>query len=73
MMHRIATTEKDSHGFVIPYAEFHVGKAYFQGYGVPESEAQAERLLESETTRFSSLSLPLVGGFRQPVTRCTNP
>ena len=52
MMHRIATTEKDQHGFVIPYAEFHIGKAYFQGYGVPESEAQAQRSVESNDGRF---------------------
>ena len=43
MLLRITSNEKDSHSFVIPYAEFHLGKAFFQGYGVPESEEKAER------------------------------
>jgi hypothetical protein len=42
MMYRIASIDNDPHGYIIPYAEFHVGKALFQGYGVRESEEQAE-------------------------------
>ncbi len=45
MMLEITSKEKDPHSFVIPYAEFHLGKAFFQGYGVPQSEEKAERLL----------------------------
>ena len=43
MMLQITTKEKDPNSFVIPYAEFHIGKAFFQGYGVPHSEEKAER------------------------------
>ena len=43
MMHRVATTEKDPHAYVIPFAQFHIGKAHFQGHGATESEEQAER------------------------------
>lgn len=46
MLIEITTKEKDPHNFVIPYAEFHLGKAFFQGYGVPQSEQQAERLYQ---------------------------
>lgn len=51
-MYHVANKEKDPHDFVIPYAQFHLGKAHFQGYGVDESEEEAERyssyrLLES--------------------------
>lgn len=44
MLIQITSKEKDPHSFVIPYAEFHLGKAFFQGYGVPQSEGKAERL-----------------------------
>ncbi|CAF0728077.1 unnamed protein product [Adineta steineri] len=43
MMVEISTKGKDPHCFVVPYAEFHIGKAYFQGYGVGHSEEKAER------------------------------
>ena len=43
MLLRITSKENDPHSFVIPYAEFHLGKAFFQGYGVPQSEENAER------------------------------
>ena len=43
MMHQIALTGKNPHSFVVPYAEFHLGKAFFQGYGVRESEDEAEK------------------------------
>ena len=48
MMLEITSKEKDPHIFLVPYAEFHLGKAFFQGYGVHESEEQAERLLENK-------------------------
>lgn len=44
MLLDITSKEKDPHSFVIPYAEFHIGKAFFQGYGVQQSEEKAERL-----------------------------
>jgi TPR repeat protein len=44
MLIEITTKEKDLYSFVIPYAEFHLGKAFFQGYGVPQSDEKAERL-----------------------------
>jgi len=43
MLLEITSKEQDSHSFVIPYAEFHIGKAFFQGYGVPRSDEKAER------------------------------
>ena len=42
-MLQVVSKGKDPHNFVIPYAEFHLGKAFFQGYGVQKSEEQAER------------------------------
>ncbi|CAF0842734.1 unnamed protein product [Rotaria sordida] len=42
MMLQITLKEKDPHNFVIPYAEFHLGKAFFQGYGVQQSDEKAE-------------------------------
>jgi hypothetical protein len=45
MLLKITSKEKDPHNFVIPYAEFLLGKAFFQGYGVRQSEEKAERLL----------------------------
>jgi hypothetical protein len=45
MMLEITSKEKDPHSFVIPYAEFHIGKAFFQGYGVPQSLEKAERFV----------------------------
>jgi hypothetical protein len=43
MMLEITSKEKDPHSFVIPYAEFHLGKAFFQGYGASQSEENAEK------------------------------
>ena len=43
MLQRIVSSDHDRHNFVIPYAEFHLGKTYFQGYGVAESEEKAEK------------------------------
>jgi hypothetical protein len=45
MLLEITSKEKDPYNFVIPYAEFHIGKAFFQGYGVPKSLEKAERFL----------------------------
>ncbi|CAF3755677.1 unnamed protein product [Rotaria socialis] len=42
MMLEITSKEKDPHSFLIPYAEFHLGKAFFQGYGVEQSDEKAE-------------------------------
>ncbi len=44
-MLEITSKEKDPHSFVIPYAGFHIGKAFFQGYGVPQSLEKAERFV----------------------------
>lgn len=50
MLLEITTKENDSHSFVIPYAQFHIGKAFFQGHGVPQSEEQAERFVNENST-----------------------
>ncbi|CAF1065279.1 unnamed protein product [Adineta ricciae] len=43
MMVEIAAKGKDPNCFVVPYAEFHIGKAFFQGFGVAHSEDKAEQ------------------------------
>lgn len=49
MLLEITTKEKDPHSFVIPYAQFHIGKAFFQGHGVPQSEEKAERFVDEKS------------------------
>ncbi|CAF1322352.1 unnamed protein product [Adineta ricciae] len=43
MMIEISAKGKDPNCFVVPYAEFHIGKAFFQGFGVAHSEDKAEQ------------------------------
>ena len=62
MLLEITSKENDPHGFVIPYAQFHIGKAFYQGYGVPKSEEKAERLVNTNIHYPSELN-HLVGGY----------
>lgn len=42
-MRKVATSESQAASHLVRLAQYNLGRAYFQGYGVPRSDSEAEK------------------------------